>query len=447
MFPIVQHQAAVITAQVRRITAAPGGSQAPRPLSRWRGQRIELCFVTASMTSARKRSGKRSRRPIGRRAARKGGISPTRLLTLLAARDLDALIDAAFGLLTEAVPCDFVIAFYGKSDTGLLRERDSRGREYGQAFIRRHNELSSALPLARAQPGVEVLTTRAGLPRSEETLKKSPFYREIMQPQGVRHAVALCFWSEPPGDLPLFVLSIARGDGRDDFLDADVIAAKATHPFISSAVTRLLESEASQSVRDAMGMTIRNRALGVAVLDWNLCLIEADPAARRICASWADDAGRTRVHRSRRSWRLPPELATACREMQSEWHAQPPAPGKNAVFRHRSRVPHPHLLGVAASITMICPNATSLSEPSFVIEVARIEKPEHAALVLQRLTAAEREVAMVMVDGLSNQEIADQLGKSVHAVKFLLHRIYSKAGVPNRAALVAALRAGNVTAE
>ena len=133
--------------------------------------------------------------------------------------------------------------------------------------------------------------------------------------------------------------------------------------------------------------------------------------------------------------------------MLSEWHAQPPAPGKNAVFRHRSRVPHPHLLGVAASITMVCPNATSLSEPSFVIEVARIEKPEHAALVLQRLTAAELEVAMVLVDGLSNQEIADQLGKSVHAVKFLLHRIYSKAGVPNRAALVAALRAGHVTAE
>jgi DNA-binding CsgD family transcriptional regulator len=61
--------------------------------------------------------------------------------------------------------------------------------------------------------------------------------------------------------------------------------------------------------------------------------------------------------------------------------------------------------------------------------------------VLQKMTAAERRVALVLMDGLSNQEIADRLAKSVHAVKFLLHRIYQKTGVPNRAALVAALGA------
>jgi DNA-binding CsgD family transcriptional regulator len=56
------------------------------------------------------------------------------------------------------------------------------------------------------------------------------------------------------------------------------------------------------------------------------------------------------------------------------------------------------------------------------------------------MTAAERAVAMVLADGLSNQEIADRLGKTVHAVKFLLHRIYQKTGIPGRAALVAVLR-------
>ena len=60
--------------------------------------------------------------------------------------------------------------------------------------------------------------------------------------------------------------------------------------------------------------------------------------------------------------------------------------------------------------------------------------------VLQKMTAAERSVATVLADGFSNQEIADRLGKTVHAVKFLLHRIYQKTGVPSRAALVAVLR-------
>ena len=51
-------------------------------------------------------------------------------------------------------------------------------------------------------------------------------------------------------------------------------------------------------------------------------------------------------------------------------------------------------------------------------------------------------MALVLADGLSNQESADHLGKTVHAAKFLLHRIYARTGLPNRAALVAALRSG-----
>ena len=92
---------------------------------------------------------------------------------------------------------------------------------------------------------------------------------------------------------------------------------------------------------------------------------------------------------------------------------------------------------------MICHSRTGLSDPSFVIELERVERPDHPSLLLQKMTAGEREVAMVVLDGLSNQEVADQLAKSVPAVKFLLHRIYQKTGVSNRAALVAALRNGN----
>ena len=49
-------------------------------------------------------------------------------------------------------------------------------------------------------------------------------------------------------------------------------------------------------------------------------------------------------------------------------------------------------------------------------------------------------MALVLAEGVSNQEIADRLEKSVDAVKFLLHCIYKKTGVPSRAALVATLR-------
>ena len=95
---------------------------------------------------------------------------------------------------------------------------------------------------------------------------------------------------------------------------------------------------------------------------------------------------------------------------------------------------------------MVCPQTTGLAEPTFVLELDRLvhgvalETPDRSLPVLQKMTAAERAVAMVVADGFSNQEIADRLGKTVYAVKFLLHRIYQKTGIPGRAALVAVLR-------
>jgi DNA-binding NarL/FixJ family response regulator len=66
----------------------------------------------------------------------------------------------------------------------------------------------------------------------------------------------------------------------------------------------------------------------------------------------------------------------------------------------------------------------------------RLDQP-----ILHMLTEAQQAVAVVLLEGVSNQEIADRLAKSVDAVKFLLHGIYQKTGVSGRAALIARLRA------
>ena len=357
-------------------------------------------------------------------------VDSSRLLELFSAADLDALIDAAFRMMRSAVQCDFTSAFYRYSDKGLLKERDSRGREYPPDFTRRYIELNPAIPIARAQPGIKLISTRGVLPDSDRELAKSEFYREIMQPQGWRHAVAMCFWSDPPAELPVFVASVYRRQRRPDFSRWDLAALKNIHPFIGCAVSRLRELEAARSVRDGIAMTVRRGTRGVVVLDWNLCLVEANPVARRICATWDDKTARSRTTRARRIWRLPAALADACRALRD--HRTVPA-----------RLSHPHLPGVTALISMICRSETGLSDPSFVIELEKIEKTDHRSLLLQKMTAAESAVALILADGLSNQEVADQLGKSVQAVKFLLHRIYEKTGLASRAALVAALRTGN----
>jgi len=51
---------------------------------------------------------------------------------------------------------------------------------------------------------------------------------------------------------------------------------------------------------------------------------------------------------------------------------------------------------------------------------------------LSQLSARETEVLGMTAEGLTNTQIAERLGVTVHAVKFHLASIYRKVGVANR---------------
>lgn len=55
------------------------------------------------------------------------------------------------------------------------------------------------------------------------------------------------------------------------------------------------------------------------------------------------------------------------------------------------------------------------------------------------LSAREAQVAQLVVDGLTNKEIAGRVGISRHTVKTHMHRVFGKCGVENRTGLVACL--------
>ena len=61
--------------------------------------------------------------------------------------------------------------------------------------------------------------------------------------------------------------------------------------------------------------------------------------------------------------------------------------------------------------------------------------------LLASLTARERDVAELIVEGFTNDQVALRLCISRSTVKTHLQNIYAKAGVPNRTALVALLHA------
>ena len=73
-----------------------------------------------------------------------------------------------------------------------------------------------------------------------------------------------------------------------------------------------------------------------------------------------------------------------------------------------------------------------------VLELER-EQPQLSAALLGTLTPREREVAVLVVDGLADREIAERLHLSHHTVSQYVKRIYRRLAVDSRVALTRAL--------
>lgn len=73
------------------------------------------------------------------------------------------------------------------------------------------------------------------------------------------------------------------------------------------------------------------------------------------------------------------------------------------------------------------------------VPVVSVEKTA-AAEILAPLTARQRQVALLVIDGLSNRQIASQLGISIATVKDHVHAILVRLNLPSRVALTAASR-------
>src|SRR5918993_451143 len=208
--------------------------------------------MPAVYRSVRRRRSEQ-RKPSTQSGAASTGILPTEaLLRLFAATDLEMLIDSVFGVLQGVVSCAFASAFYRGAAGGFLKERDSRGREYSHEFMRRHAELSPAKPIALANPGMKIIPTRTGLTLADAELRKTTYYREIMQVQGWRHAVALCFWGDPPAREPIGVFSVYRTDAEKDFSEQEILRLAQVHPFVDAAVNRMYERETARVLRDGV---------------------------------------------------------------------------------------------------------------------------------------------------------------------------------------------------
>jgi DNA-binding CsgD family transcriptional regulator len=278
---------------------------------------------------------------------------------------------------------------------------------------------------------------------NRSNLMKSAFYRRYMAPQRCRHGVVLFFWRS---QRLICVIAIMRTVTQGDLSPAEMKLLQQLYPQFLTALCRLRSLEREHSLRMDLEEFLSRLPLPTILLRWNLKRIYQNRAARDFCAVW--EKGPEEAQLMKATSPIPSEILDRCRLLKQQWaHAQRPIAAQTG-FKEE-RVHHPRSPHLRATLHLRQLGSAGVAQPHFLIECEDLRR--HAAPStgsaasarlphLVRLTRREQEVARLVCEGRSNQEIADDAGLSLPTVKKHVHAIFRKLEVPSRSRLMALMR-------
>lgn len=202
-----------------------------------------------------------------------------------------------------------------------------------------------------------------------------------------------------------------------------------------------------------MAGILKGLPLPLVLCDWRLRIVCESAAGLRARAAWALGDDRARLLNVSGREPLPQDLADFCRAKIMAWEQGTPRE-RARLEKREYYLDHPCLPQMRAKLSLLRQKEFPLIKPVFLL---RFEMPRagHDAVTrsqlvvdnagsLTQLSAAEQEVALLVCQGQSNANVAQQLGKSVHTIKAQLHSIFEKLRVKSRSKLTALLMRGSV---
>jgi DNA-binding CsgD family transcriptional regulator len=277
---------------------------------------------------------------------------------------------------------------------------------------------------------------------NERQLKKSAFYRKYMAPVDGRYAIGLFFWNA--GRL-LGVIVIMRNAKQGAFSQPEMKLIRQLYTQFRTALDRLRSLERERAVRVALEKFMRRVPLPTILLRWNLRLVYQNQAASDFCSVWQRGTERAQLIKTKTA--LPSEILDRCRTLKKRWEQLSPLNASHSGLKDEL-VHHPAWRYLRATISLKQISSAGIARPHFLIEFENLRrravpKDEMAGTRLShlvRLTRREQELARLVCDGRSNQEIADESSLSVETVKKHLHSMFRKLEVSSRSRLMAMMR-------
>jgi DNA-binding CsgD family transcriptional regulator len=277
---------------------------------------------------------------------------------------------------------------------------------------------------------------------NRSSLMKSAFYRRYMAPQKCAHGVNLFFWKD---QRLICVIAIMRTATQGDLSPAEMNLLRQLYPQFLTALRRLRSLEREHSVRMDLEGFLSRLPLPTILLRWNLKPIYQNRAAREFCAVW--EKGPEEAQLMNATSPIPSEILDRCRLLKQQW-AQAQRPIAPLTGFKEERVHHPRSPHLRATLHLKQLGSAGVARPHFLIECEDLRRhaaPRAGSAIarlphLVRLTRREQEVARLVCEGRSNQEIADDACLSLPMVKKHLHAIFRKLEVSSRSRLITLMR-------
>ncbi|MEJ0028846.1 MAG: LuxR C-terminal-related transcriptional regulator [Rhizomicrobium sp.] len=363
------------------------------------------------------------------------------LAPLACARDVSEFWDATLALIRAAAPFDTAFLWYdyydfaNSSQSTLVLESPWRERDPDYWHARRANHPTPQF--LKDHPGAPLHRVSDAL--SAEALPRSAFYSRFMQPEGWEFGITLSFWQRQEVRANIVIYRTAA---QGDFSAEEEAWLRALHPLIRSVLFRLIHEQQQRALHASLSNFVAGLPIGVMLVNWNLQPVFVNDEGCKQAFFWVHGAARPYTVLPRKTLQVPPDLAAACEVLRRRWletdeHGDAPV-------EHTVPSKHSDLYAVVRAQQV---HGVSAHRPSFLIRFGGLGSRAHDAFqpsdeqlkILSQLTPAERKVAILLVRGLSNREIAERLHRERCTVKDHLSHIYGKLGVRNRTQLTSLL--------
>ncbi len=261
---------------------------------------------------------------------------------------------------------------------------------------------------------------------TEEAIDNSPFYKTYLEPEGTFYGLGLFFRRR--GKI-IGVFSLHRRREQGDFTEAALRLAKRWWPHFNTAIQRVSRLETARQSSEALFQHYRKLPVATAILSWSGEFVFINDLAERLLEKWPSSGTHP----------LPPPLLKALAALKQKCgaalktsHVLPPD--------LMAEINHPGL-PARATLRPLLGSRDDVGLPCFLLQLETgppgLPAPPPAALeTLCKLTPAERQLAGLLYQGLSNKEIASALGKSPGTVKVQLQSAFRKLGVRGRTEMV-----------